>query len=129
MSDNEKPPSYYEVGRGRPPKQSQWKKGQSGNPNGRPKKKPAEEIDINKVLNTTVIVKKDGKKSSVTPFEATVRLLAKGAMEGDAVAIRKFIQLCEEYDIIRIPPIIYGGGVFVVPPPDESHEEEKSSKP
>lgn len=30
--------SDYEVGRGRPPKEHQYKKGQSGNPRGRPRK-------------------------------------------------------------------------------------------
>jgi hypothetical protein len=30
--------SDYEIGRGRPPKKHQWKKGQSGNPKGRPRK-------------------------------------------------------------------------------------------
>ena len=31
----------YEVGYGRPPKASQFKKGKSGNPRGRPKKDPS----------------------------------------------------------------------------------------
>lgn len=43
--------SDYEIGRGRPPKRHQWKKGQSGNPKGRPRKpRPKWEGDDAEIL-------------------------------------------------------------------------------
>lgn len=40
----DKPEEPYRVGPGKPPKSRMWKKGQSGNPKGRPRKKEAETI-------------------------------------------------------------------------------------
>ena len=49
--------SDYEIGRGRPPKKHQWKKGQSGNPNGRPKRRPlsTDEVEIIRRLDAEMI--------------------------------------------------------------------------
>jgi hypothetical protein len=38
--------SAYEVGRGRPPVSTRFKKGQSGNPNGRPKQQPSFQSEL-----------------------------------------------------------------------------------
>ena len=58
----------YEVGRGKPPVHSRFKKGQSGNPRGpRPKNLPALLIEA---LNEKVVVTIDGERREITKREA-----------------------------------------------------------
>ena len=49
------------VGYRRPPKASQFKKGQTGNPGGRPKKRGTSDFDLDKLLDRPMTVKIDGQ--------------------------------------------------------------------
>src|SRR5271163_584454 len=63
----------YEVGRGKPPVHSRFKKGQSGNPRGpRPKNLPALLVDA---LNEKVTVTIDGERGEITKREAVATQL------------------------------------------------------
>jgi hypothetical protein len=51
----------YEIGRGRPPKATQWKKGQSANPGGRSSRRSVDDAEtIDKLLLTPVKVTVNG---------------------------------------------------------------------
>ena len=57
----------YEVGRGKPPVHTRFKKGQSGNPRGpRPKNLPALLLDA---LNEKVVVTIDGERQEIAKRE------------------------------------------------------------
>lgn len=105
----------YEVGKGRPPQQYRWKKGQSGNPRGRPKAAPPETLDVGKVLNGPVAARIQGKKTEATPYEVTVRQIARKAIDGHLPSIRQFLSLCESFGVIAPPKPAVGGGVVVAP--------------
>jgi hypothetical protein len=63
----------YEVGHGKPPVHSRFKKSQSGNPRGpRPKNLPALLVEA---LNNTVVVTIDGKRRQITKREAVATQL------------------------------------------------------
>ena len=115
MGDKKKPSGDYEVGCGKPPKEHQFKPGQSGNPRGRPKSKKSGSTDISELLGEPVKVKVDGKVQYMSPFEAILRKLTKKAVDGHLPSIRNFIETCEEYEIFVPPPAVTGGGVFVAP--------------
>ena len=57
--DKKEAPREYAVGYGRPPKKGQFKKGNSGNPGGRPRTRNTA-IDIPGVLDDPVNVIQDG---------------------------------------------------------------------
>ena len=115
MADKKKPSGDYEVGRGKPPRKYQWRKGQSGNLRGRPKSKKSGSADVAALLDAPVKVTAGGKKGEMSPFEASLRQLAKRALAGNLPAILKFLKLCEEYGVIAPPPAATGGGVVYAP--------------
>ncbi len=115
MEDKKKSSSDYEVGCGKPPKEYQFKPGQSGNPRGRPKSKRSGSTDISELLGEPIKVTTGGKVREMGPFEASLRKLAKRAVDKDLPAIRKFVRVCEEYGVLAPPPAANGGGVFRAP--------------
>jgi hypothetical protein len=115
MADKKKSSRDYEVGCGKPPKEHQFKPGQSGNPRGRPKSKKSGSTDISELLGEPIKVKAGGKVREMGLFEASFRKLAMRAVGGHLPSILKFIKICEEYRIIAPPPAVTGGGVIVAP--------------
>lgn len=57
--------SNYTVGKGRPPRNWQFKPGQSGNPGGRPRKKPG--IDVLTLLDQPITVAQEGQAIEMQP--------------------------------------------------------------
>lgn len=77
------------VGYRRPPKRSQFRKGESGNRKGRPKRKPGQQFAdlIDRMLEKRVRVTIAGKKQLVTMYEAISRQFVNAAANGDTGAI------------------------------------------
>ena len=79
------------VGYKKPPRGSQFKKGQSGNPKGRPKKKPKlPDIDLGltKAFSAVVAVTENGERRTITKFDATCMQIVNKAASGHAPTIR-----------------------------------------
>jgi uncharacterized protein DUF5681 len=75
----------YKVGYKKPPAHTQFKKGQSGFPSGRPKKKPqlpSLDSEIVKALKAEVSVTENGAVRKITKFEAALTQLANNAARG-----------------------------------------------
>jgi Family of unknown function (DUF5681) len=84
----------HEVGFGKPPRQSRFKAGVSGNPKGRPKRKPlaASEI-IDNVLNGTAEYRERGRTKMATRLELTLRAWLNRAMKGKVKAAEMLLKL------------------------------------
>src|SRR3954451_22024813 len=80
------PERDYEIGRGKPPKHSQWKPGQSGNRKGRPPGAKNIKTLLGEALNQQVAVNDNGRQRSMTKAEAMATQLANRAAQGDARA-------------------------------------------
>ena len=123
MADNQKNPTGdYKIGKGKPPKEHQWGKGQSGNPRGRPKSKNSGGTDVAAILEAPVKAKIGGKECEMSPFEASFRQLAKKAVNGNLNAILKLMKVCEEYGAITLPPAAKVRGVIRAPKGVDFHE-------
>ena len=83
----------YEVGFGRPPKHSRFRKGQSGNPRGRPKSSKNVDKMLRDTLLRTVTISENGKRRKITALEAFFRQTLKGALRGDSRAADKLLKL------------------------------------
>ena len=76
-----------EVGYGRPPVKNRWKKGQSGNPKGRPKRSKNLTTLIDQELERRIEIKEAGMRQNLTKREAIVRRLVNGALAGNTRSI------------------------------------------
>jgi len=90
MSESPKTPGDYEVGYGRPPVQSRFQPGQSGNPAGKRKGQPTvAEIFMKEAARLVKVKRGDTVEiETITKHEAIVRRLLQTAMEGDIAAAR-----------------------------------------
>jgi hypothetical protein len=76
------------IGYGRPPKHSQFAKGKSGNPNGRPKGSKNFGLVIEAELNAKIPINENGKRRSISKREAVAKQLVNKAASGDARMLR-----------------------------------------
>jgi len=90
---SEKKPGAYEVGRGRPPKHSQFKPGQSGNPQGRRKGARNLASDLAEELSERVQVREGGRQRALSKQRALLKALFAKAMQGDGRSASLIIAL------------------------------------
>ena len=86
----------YEVGRGKPPVHSRFKKGQSGNPRGpRPKNLPALPVEA---LNEPMVVTIDGERRKITKREAAAKQLVNKSAGADLRATKMLIDTLKDVE-------------------------------
>lgn len=73
----------YDVGYRKPPKHAQWKKGQSGNPAGRPRRDRDVSTFVAALLGQRVVVRKGKTTKRVTRLEHLLTRLIEKAIDGD----------------------------------------------
>ena len=101
------PIADHEVGYKKPPKRTQFVKGRSGNPNGRPKR--PEGINIKQLLDSD----QRGKNGEViSKREALVIQMMNDAAAGNQRAFGRFLRLLKLSGLIRKEPPRYAGPVF-----------------
>ena len=99
-----RPGDPYEVGFGKPPKRTQFKKGRCGNPRGRPRKKPDLYSELIKVLRGKVTF--EGQQEKVTVQQALFLRLRDQALRGELWAgklIQKVVGALPESGSERAP--------------------------
>jgi len=88
----------YSVGYGKPPRHSQFKKGQSGNPRGRAKGTRNLPSLIMSGLNELVTITENGKRRKITKLEAMTKQLANKGASGDPKATQLLIGMLQLYE-------------------------------
>lgn len=87
----------YEIGKGKPPKSTQFAPGRSGNPNGRPKGRKNYATEIDEIMKARVPVTENGRSRMVTCREALLLRLRKKALEGDGRSMDRFLELAASH--------------------------------
>jgi hypothetical protein len=75
--------SNYKVGYGQPPKQHQFKPGQSGNPKGRPKGAKNEATILHNIFNRLIEMREGGRVRKVSVLEGMLLRFAEDALKGN----------------------------------------------
>jgi hypothetical protein len=91
----EKRSNSYEVGYGKPPKDTQFKKGSSGNPKGRPRKTLDFHLELLREFGSSITINENGRRRRISKYEAVIKQLAIKAMSGNLSAIRILLGLCQ----------------------------------
>ena len=81
-------PCDYEVGYGKPPRHTRFKKGQSGNPRGRPSGSKNLATVLSEALNELVIVAENGGRRKITKRKAIVTQLVNRSASADLPALK-----------------------------------------
>ncbi len=81
------------IGYGRPPARTRFKPGVSGNPDGRPKRKPSALADIIRdTMNASVRIREHGRTKTVSRKEAAVQMLVRRAVAGDIASAYEILK-------------------------------------
>jgi hypothetical protein len=86
------------VGRGNPPKHTQFRKGTSGNPKGRPKGSKNLTTYLMEAARDQVTATVGGRTRKISKIQATAMQLATKAASGDQGAIGKFLDWMDEIE-------------------------------
>ena len=90
----------YEVGHGKPPKHSQFQKGKSGNPKGRPKEE-LQTKTVNRIVKDALLKEVTGlvggKRQKMLALEAVVAKQVAKALEGDTRAAKLVLERADKH--------------------------------
>jgi hypothetical protein len=90
-----------EVGYGKPPKATRFKKGQSGNPRGRPAGAKGVKASLKRELDSTITVREGGRDRRVTKAEALAKTMIASSLKGNTKSQSELLKLDDE---------LYGAG-------------------
>jgi len=87
------PNGNYDIGYKKPPKQGQFKPGQSGNPKGRPKGLQNLSSDLQEELEQKILITEANETKEVTKQRAMIKTLFAKALKGETRAANVLIGL------------------------------------
>ena len=88
----------YEVGYGKPPKRTQFKPGQSGNPKGRRTGSQNFKSHVCSALNERIAVTQDGRRQVVTKLKLIATQLVNSAVKGNLKSMEFLIRFMDIMD-------------------------------
>lgn len=101
VDQNTKPrKADYEVGYAKPPREHQFRPGQSGNPRGRPKGSKNISTLFEQALTAKQPVREGGKVRRRQNIEILIQQLVLKALKGDPRAADKVLDYCERYGVL-----------------------------
>ena len=95
----------YEIGYRRPPPESQFKKGASGNPKGRPKGSKNFLTLLEQELAQKIVVNETGRRKTITRMQAMVKRMVAGAMQGDVKQLLTLVEILRKAGGLDAPGI------------------------
>lgn len=83
----------YEVGYGKPPRSTRFRKGFSGNPRGRPKKAPNFDDELLRESRTLITINENGRRRPISKHAAAIKRMINEAISGNMAALRTYLDL------------------------------------
>jgi hypothetical protein len=98
----------YRIGYGKPPKSTQFKRGRSGNPKGRPKNSRKLATDLTAELSEQITVREEGRSRRISKQRALIKSLMAKALQGNVHASAAMLALYSR---------------LITEPPDDANDE------
>ena len=97
----------YEVGYRRPPRSGQFKKGQSGNPEGRRRGSKNFSTELKEELQEKISIRENGKVKRISKQRAMLKSLSVKAVQGDTKAAMTLATFIHRHiqEVDELPPI------------------------
>ena len=92
------PDDDYAVGYKKPPLHTRFKKGQSGNPRGRPRGSKNFSTLLTEALNEAVVITEDGRRRTISKRDLGLKQLANKFAMAEAQATKILLGLIQERD-------------------------------
>jgi hypothetical protein len=90
-------PADYEIGRDKPPRSTQFKPGQSGNPGGRKKGSRNLKTIVKAILESEIVLTENGRPRKVPVLEALILRQVQEGLRGQLRAIESLIDRYERH--------------------------------
>lgn len=87
----------YKVGKGRPPKHTRFRRGQSGNPSGKKKGTRSLKADVDDELRAIVSITENGRPRKITKQQLLVKSTLAKAIKGDNRATQQIFELVHRH--------------------------------
>lgn len=120
--NDESHPADESVGYGRPPRQSRFQPGRSGNPNGRPRGARGRAQIVEAIAGETHLVTENGVRQRRSALELVLLSLRNRSFTGHVKAFRAVHELLQRYGPQEAQHV---GGFLVVPEPLPPEEWER----
>lgn len=92
-------PSDFEVGYGKPPRHSRFQPGRSGNPRGKPKGSVNLQTLVEQELQQLTEVVEAGRRIKLTKLELLVKTMVNRGIKGDGRAVQQILQLADKSSV------------------------------
>src|SRR5215472_8010566 len=112
MTAHQTTSASYEVGYRKPPRHTQFQKGHSGNPGGRPRRLPAErleELALYEAYRTTIVME-DGHAIPMPAIQAVLRRQLESAASGNVRAQRDILAMIRDIERVRSIDALFDDG-------------------
>jgi hypothetical protein len=88
----------FEVGYGKPPVHTRFKRGQSGNPRGRPPGAKNLATLLNEALNELVVISENGGRKRISKRQAAFKRLVNEAAKGNWRALKLLVDILQDIE-------------------------------
>lgn len=91
--------SEYDVGYGKPPVHTRFKRGMSGNPKGKPRGRKSHKETVRAIFDEKIFVQTPNGRKKITKLEALVHTNLNRALKGDLRASDQIFKIVREFGL------------------------------
>ncbi|MBG1233488.1 DUF5681 domain-containing protein [Aestuariivirga litoralis] len=122
-------PADFDIGYGKPPVETRFKPGKSGNPKGRPKNGPSLAKSLGNVLYGKITIRENGEMKEIIALDGIFKAMRFKALKGDTRAAALLLHMAEIHKVQqRLEPRNEIHVRFVSPDPAFIAELERDGK-